>query len=57
VRDQVFGNLYLSEKQGAATFSRDDEEVVKTLAAAQVSRSRTRLCSARSAAAVTGRRP
>jgi GAF domain-containing protein len=34
VRDQVFGNLYLSEKQGAAAFSRDDEEVAKALAGA-----------------------
>jgi GAF domain-containing protein len=34
LRDRVFGNLYLSEKQGAATFSRDDEEVVKALAGA-----------------------
>ncbi|MEV8516080.1 GAF domain-containing protein [Dactylosporangium sp. NPDC051484] len=34
VRDRVFGNLYLSEKQGAAEFSRDDEEVVKALAGA-----------------------
>ncbi|MFG2041853.1 GAF domain-containing protein [Dactylosporangium sp. NPDC048998] len=34
VRDRVFGNLYLSEKEGAAEFSRDDEEVVKALAGA-----------------------
>ncbi len=34
VRDHVFGNLYLSEKQGNATFSGDDEEVVKALAGA-----------------------
>jgi signal transduction histidine kinase len=33
-RDQVFGNLYLSEKQGAAEFSDDDEEIVVALAAA-----------------------
>ncbi|WP_085066198.1 GAF domain-containing sensor histidine kinase [Catenuloplanes japonicus] len=34
IRDQVFGNLYLAEKQGAAEFTVDDEEVVAALAAA-----------------------
>ncbi|GAA3453464.1 hypothetical protein GCM10018962_52970 [Dactylosporangium matsuzakiense] len=34
VRDQVFGNLYLAEKRNGAQFGRDDEEVVKALAAA-----------------------
>jgi two-component system, NarL family, sensor histidine kinase DevS len=34
VRDQVFGNLYLTEKRGAAEFSEDDEEIVVALAAA-----------------------
>jgi signal transduction histidine kinase len=33
-RDQIFGNLYLAEKQGAAEFSDDDEEIVGALAAA-----------------------
>jgi signal transduction histidine kinase len=33
-RDQIFGNLYLAEKQGAAEFSEDDEEIVVALAAA-----------------------
>ncbi|MEU7909372.1 GAF domain-containing sensor histidine kinase [Actinoplanes sp. NPDC049118] len=33
-RDQIFGNLYLSEKQGAAEFSDDDEQIVVALAAA-----------------------
>ncbi|MCM4084403.1 GAF domain-containing sensor histidine kinase [Paractinoplanes hotanensis] len=33
-RDQIFGNLYLAEKQGAAEFSDDDEEIVIALAAA-----------------------
>jgi signal transduction histidine kinase len=33
-RDQIFGNLYLSEKQGAAEFSDDDEEIVVALAVA-----------------------
>jgi signal transduction histidine kinase len=33
-RDQMFGNLYLAEKQGAAEFSDDDEEIVIALAAA-----------------------
>lgn len=34
VRDHVFGNLYLAEKQGAAEFTEDDEEIVVALAAA-----------------------
>lgn len=34
IRDQVFGNLYLSEKRGAAEFSDDDEAMVVALAAA-----------------------
>ncbi|MBM2616387.1 GAF domain-containing sensor histidine kinase [Actinoplanes sp. LDG1-06] len=33
-RDQIFGNLYLAEKHGAAQFSEDDEEIVVALAAA-----------------------
>src|SRR5918997_2224894 len=33
-RDQIFGNLYLAEKQGQAEFSDDDEEIVVALAAA-----------------------
>lgn len=34
IRDQVFGNLYLAEKQGGAQFTDDDEELVVALAAA-----------------------
>ncbi len=34
IRDQVFGNLYLAEKQGAPEFTDDDEEIVIALAAA-----------------------
>lgn len=34
IRDQVFGNLYLSEKQSAPEFGDDDEEIVVALAAA-----------------------
>jgi signal transduction histidine kinase len=34
IRNQVFGNLYLAEKQGAAEFTDDDEEIVVALAAA-----------------------
>ncbi|MEH0935877.1 sensor histidine kinase [Micromonospora psammae] len=34
IRDQVFGNLYLAEKQGAPEFSEDDEEILVALAAA-----------------------
>jgi signal transduction histidine kinase len=33
-RDQVFGNLYLAEKQGAAEFTDDDEQIMVALAAA-----------------------
>ncbi|WP_229075573.1 GAF domain-containing sensor histidine kinase [Actinoplanes sp. DH11] len=33
-REQIFGNLYLAEKQGAEQFSDDDEEIVVALAAA-----------------------
>ncbi|MGW0932000.1 sensor histidine kinase [Streptomyces sp. NPDC002644] len=34
VRDQVFGNLYLTEKSGGAQFDEDDESVLSTLAVA-----------------------
>lgn len=34
IREQVFGNLYLAEKQGGAEFTEDDEEIVVALAAA-----------------------
>ncbi|MEU4567615.1 GAF domain-containing sensor histidine kinase [Micromonospora sp. NPDC023956] len=34
IRDQVFGNLYLAEKQGGVEFTEDDEEIVVALAAA-----------------------
>nr|MDT0656652.1 GAF domain-containing sensor histidine kinase [Micromonospora sp. DSM 115978] len=34
IRDHVFGNLYLAEKQGAREFTEDDEEIVVALAAA-----------------------
>jgi len=34
IRDRVFGNLYLAEKQGAREFSKDDEDVLTALAAA-----------------------
>ncbi|MFG3419270.1 GAF domain-containing protein [Micromonospora sp. NPDC049460] len=34
IRDHVFGNLYLAEKQGGAEFTEDDEEIVVALAAA-----------------------
>ncbi|OJF12322.1 GAF domain-containing sensor histidine kinase [Couchioplanes caeruleus] len=33
-RDQIFGNLYLAEKQGGTEFTDDDEELVVALAAA-----------------------
>ena len=32
IRDEVYGNLYLTEKQGAAEFSADDEALVVALA-------------------------
>jgi signal transduction histidine kinase len=34
VRDEVFGNLYMTEKKGAAEFTADDESVLAALAAA-----------------------
>ncbi|WP_369148562.1 GAF domain-containing sensor histidine kinase [Streptomyces sp. R44] len=34
VRDEVFGNLYLTEKRGGAAFDAEDEAVVTTLAVA-----------------------
>jgi two-component system, NarL family, sensor histidine kinase DevS len=34
VRDQVFGNLYLTDKRGGAQFDAEDEAVLRTLAAA-----------------------
>ncbi|MFJ9863871.1 GAF domain-containing protein [Streptomyces sp. NPDC101165] len=34
VRDEVFGNLYLTEKKGGAAFDEDDESVLSTLAVA-----------------------
>ncbi|WP_406835169.1 GAF domain-containing protein [Streptomyces sp. AHU1] len=34
VRDQVFGNLYLTEKQGGALFNEEDVSVTQTLAVA-----------------------
>lgn len=34
VRDEVFGNLYLTEKKDGAEFTDDDEVIVQTLAAA-----------------------
>jgi two-component system, NarL family, sensor histidine kinase DevS len=34
VRDEVFGNLYLTEKEGGAPFDADDEAVLTALAAA-----------------------
>ncbi|HEY3007483.1 MAG TPA: GAF domain-containing sensor histidine kinase [Micromonosporaceae bacterium] len=34
IRDEVFGNLYLAEKQGATEFTEDDEKIVVALAAA-----------------------
>ncbi|MFF4842799.1 sensor histidine kinase [Streptomyces collinus] len=34
VREQVFGNLYLTEKRGGALFDEDDEAVLSTLAVA-----------------------
>ena len=33
IRERVFGRLYLTEKQGASTFTKDDERIAMTLAA------------------------
>ena len=42
IRDQVFGNLYLTEKQGAAEFSDEDEGLAVALAGAAGRRHRER---------------
>jgi signal transduction histidine kinase len=34
IRDQVFGNLYLSEKRGGAQFDQDDEDIMVALSVA-----------------------
>src|SRR5262249_8550667 len=34
IRDQVFGNLYLAEKQGGGQFTEDDEELMVALSVA-----------------------
>ena len=34
IRDQVYGNLYLTEKRGAPEFTEDDQEIMVALAAA-----------------------
>lgn len=34
IRDQIFGNLYLTEKRGTTEFTQDDQEIVVALAAA-----------------------
>jgi len=34
IRDEVFGNLYMTEKQGASEFTSDDEAILVALAAA-----------------------
>ncbi len=34
IRDEIYGNLYLAEKAGGATFTEDDEILVEALAAA-----------------------
>ncbi len=34
IRDEIFGNLYLTEKQGSADFTADDEAILVALAAA-----------------------
>ncbi len=34
IRDQVFGNLYLTEKEGGGDFTQEDEDIVIALAAA-----------------------
>lgn len=57
VRDDVFGNLYLTEKKGGESFTDDDEVVVRALAAAAGSRSRTRTCTSRRAFGSNGWAP
>lgn len=44
VRDEIYGNLYLTDKEGAATFSEEDEALVEALAmAAGIAIQNTRL--------------
>ena len=42
IRDRVFGNLYLTEKQGSGGFTQADEDIVVALAAARRRRDRER---------------
>ena len=44
IRDEVSGNLYLTEKSGGQPFSEDDEVLVQALAAPRASRSTTHAC-------------
>ena len=54
VRDEVFGNLYLTEKRGGGPFSEDDEALVVALAAAAGVAIETPGCTPRPAASSSG---
>ncbi|WP_396885579.1 GAF domain-containing protein [Mycobacterium sp. SMC-8] len=43
IRDEVFGNLYLTDKIGGEPFSEDDEVLVQALAAASIAIENARL--------------
>lgn len=54
VRDEVFGNLYLTEKRGGGSFDAEDEAVVTTLSIAAGWRSTTPGCTTRAVAGSAG---
>ena len=57
VRDEVFGNLYLTNKRSGGEFTEDDEAVLLALGAGPAWRSRTRGFTRRPAASSAGSRP
>ena len=57
VRDEVFGNLYLTEERDGGEFTEDDEAVLVALGAAAEWRSRTPGCTTRPAASSAGSTP
>jgi GAF domain-containing protein len=56
-RDEVFGNLYLTEKAGGQPFSEDDEVLVQARRGRAASRSTTHACTRRQRPGSRGSRP